>query len=73
VDLIQRQVRFKIRDVHFPEIGELLLELHGNDVLQGKVIDVTDNSESGRPFAVIQLDGVDRLSIVAIDNLQELP
>jgi len=69
VDLIERQVHFRVRDVQFPEVGELLWDLYANDVLEGKVIDVTTSAADGQPFAVVQLDGDRPLVVVAIDHL----
>ena len=70
VDLIERRVHVRIRDVFFPDVNDLLLELHGNDVLEGKVIDLTESAEGGQQFAIVRLDRADVLSIiVAVDHL----
>ena len=70
MNLIEKQVSFKIRDVQFPERTELLLDLFGDETLIGKVVDVTDNACNGQLFAVVQVAGLDDLSIVALDALQ---
>jgi hypothetical protein len=69
VDLIAQRVHFKVRDVQFPEVADLLWELYGNESLEGKVIELTSGGDDAQPFAVIQLDGDRPSVIVAVSNL----
>jgi hypothetical protein len=64
-----RLVHFRIRDVYYPEPQNVLAELHGDDLLQGRVIDVTDNQGREGAYAVIQVDGLEKPLIVAITRI----
>ena len=55
VELRNRWVHFRIRDVHIPDPEEVLVRLYGNDLLQGRVIDCSDSAE-GR-YLVVQVQG----------------
>lgn len=69
VDLRNRRVHFKIRDVHIPDPHELLVELYGNDLLQGKVIDLSDSGIQERAFAVVQVEGLKQPVIVPVERI----
>jgi len=69
VDLIERRVHFRVRDVQFPEVGDLLWDLYANEVLEGKVIELTSAADDPKPYAVVQLDGDRPSVIVAVDHL----
>ncbi len=69
VDLRDRYVRFKICDIYLPDPQEVLRELHGNDLLQGCVVDLSDSGEQREAFAVIKVAGVERLMIVPVDHI----
>jgi len=43
MDFKDQWVRFKVSDVYLPDPTQVLLDLHGNDLLTGKVIDVSDS------------------------------
>ena len=64
-----RLVHFRIRDVYYPDPQKVLTELHGDDLLQGRVIDVTDNQAREGAYVVVQVDGLDKPLIVAITRL----
>ena len=55
-------VNFKIKDVQVPDPADILMKLHGDDLLQGEIIDVSDAvSDSGfqqEAFAVIKVEGL---------------
>ena len=65
-----RLVHFRIRDVYYPEPQQVLADLHGDDLLQGRVIDVTDNQGREGAYAVIQVDGLDKPLIVSIARIR---
>jgi hypothetical protein len=52
-------VNFRICDAYVPEPVQILMELHGEDLLQGKIIDVSDSGSQDEQFAVVE---VERLS-----------
>jgi hypothetical protein len=62
-------VQFHVRDVHLPEPTALLDELYGSEVLEGKVVDLSDSGEAGGAFLVIEVSGLRQPCIVAIDRI----
>ncbi len=40
------------------------MDLHGRDVLQGKVIDLSDNGTEKEAFFVVEVSGIEQLVIV---------
>ena len=69
VDLRDRYVRFKICDIYLPDPQEVLRELHGNDLLEGCVVDLSDSGERREAFAVIKVAGIERLMIVPVEHI----
>jgi hypothetical protein len=65
-------VNFRIIDVYHPEPNQLLRELHGEDVLQGVVVDVSQGASAEADFAVIQVDGLRSPVIVSVNHLMEV-
>jgi hypothetical protein len=58
VDLKDQWVNFRIRDVYIPEPQKLLTELHGNDILQGRVVAFSDNEMHDGCFVVLEVEGI---------------
>lgn len=68
VELRDRWVHFQARDVYYPEPASVLTELHGDDLFQGKVVDITDGGEEGT-YAVIRVEGVKQPLVVAVRHI----
>jgi hypothetical protein len=60
-----RRVQFQISDVYFPERKKILEELHGKDLVQGDVIDVSEGREMG-DVLVVQVEGLAQPVIVPL-------
>ncbi len=69
MDLRNRWVHFKIRDVYLPEPEKLSLRLHGDDLLQGKIVDLSDSGVQEAAYAVVEVEGIDQPVIVAVDRI----
>jgi len=69
VDLKDRWVHFMIRDVFVPDPRAVLVELYGNDLLQGRVLDVSDSGARQEAFAVVRVDGLEQPVIVPIERI----
>ena len=69
MDLRGKWVHFRISDLYLPEPKEVLHELYGNDLLQGKVIQLSDSGTQPTVFAVVKVEGIDRPVIVPIDRI----
>lgn len=72
MELRNRQVRFRVRDIHIPEPQELLMKLHGDDLLQGTAIDLSDDGVHKDAFVVIEVAGIAHPVIIAVDRLLEV-
>jgi len=69
VDLLDQQVRFKVADIHTPHPLVVLYELHGNEVLEGRVVDLSDSGEQKEAFAVVEVEQVRQFLIVPVARL----
>jgi hypothetical protein len=72
MELRNRQVRFRIRDVHIPNPQKLLMDLHGDDLLQGRAVDLSDDGSRKEAFVVVEVDGLEPLVIIAVDRLLDV-
>ena len=65
MSLLHQLVNFRISDVYFPDPAEVLLELHGKDLLQGRVVDVSGSGSKDDHFVVVQVEGIQQPIIVS--------
>jgi hypothetical protein len=68
-DIINRLVNFQLRDVHMPDPRDVSLELHAHDILQGRVLDLTDSGATRDAFVVVEIDGVAGPVIVPMERI----
>jgi hypothetical protein len=69
MDWIDQRVRFKIRDVYHPDPMKILSDLHGDDLLTGKILDLSDSGIEKDVFAVIEVEVIQELLVVPIERL----
>jgi len=69
VDLKNHTVNFKICDIFYPDFQQILFGLHGNDVLRGRVIDLSQTGAADSSFAEIEVDLLEQRVIVPIDRI----
>jgi len=69
VDLKNHTVNFRICDIFYPDYQQVLFSLHGNDVLRGRVIDLSDTGEADSSFAEIEVVELEQRVIVPIDRI----
>jgi hypothetical protein len=43
--------------------------LHGNDLLVGKVVDVSDSGSQKEAFVIVQVEGIEVLIVVPVEHL----
>ena len=48
------------------------MELHGQDVLLGKIIDVSESDSRDQAFAVVEVEGLSQPVVVAMKHLKEI-
>ena len=70
-DLLNQQVRFRISDIYLPDPLVILNQLHGEDVLEGRVLDVSDGGTRSEQFAVIEVQGLDQIIIVPLASVND--
>jgi hypothetical protein len=69
MDVRDQRVQFKICDVYHPDPTQVLLDLHGNDLLVGKVVDLSDSDMQKEAFLVVEVEGIAELLIVPTDRI----
>lgn len=69
MDLKNQTVNFRICDIFYPDYQQVLFGLHGNDVLRGRVIDMSESGTIGGAFVEIAVDDLDDLLIVPLDRI----
>jgi len=65
-----RWVNFKIRDVYVPDPAEILMKLHGDDMLQGKVIDSSYSGLQQDAFVVVEVEGLAQPVVVPMNRIR---
>jgi len=71
-ELRNRLVNFKVRDVYLPDAREILIELYGNDIMQGRVLDLSDSGVAKRAFVVVKVEGVSNHVIVPMECILDV-
>jgi hypothetical protein len=66
------RVQFRIENVYIPEPAQLLVEIHGKDILLGEMIDVSESDVQSEAFAVVEVEGLSRSVVVATKYLEEI-
>ena len=69
VDLCQTRVHFRIRDVYLPDPHDVVFKIHADDVLEGKIVDMSDGGTADATYAVIEVDGINQPLIVPLDRI----
>jgi hypothetical protein len=69
MELRHRWVHFRICDVYHPDPAQVLIDLHGNDVLLGKVIDLSDSGLQKDAFVVVEVKGIVEPVIVPVERI----
>jgi hypothetical protein len=69
VDLKNHTVNFRICDIFYPDCQQILFQLHGNDVLQGQVVDLSESGVVDRSFVEIHVEGLAEHLIVPLERI----
>jgi hypothetical protein len=69
MDFRDQWVRFKVCDVYHPDPTQVLLDLHGNDPLTGKVVDVSDSGSRKEAFVIVKVEGIEAPIVVPVERL----
>jgi hypothetical protein len=68
VELRNRWVHFKVSDVHIPNAEQVLIELYGDHLLQGQVMDISEDIKQGK-FAVVKVEGISAPVIISLERI----
>ena len=69
MDLKNQTVNFRICDIFYPDCQQILFQLHGNDVLQGEVVDLSESGTVDGSFVEIKVDGLAEQVIVPLERI----
>ncbi|MEK6801866.1 MAG: hypothetical protein AABZ34_04265 [Nitrospirota bacterium] len=67
--LLNRFVRFKVSDVTIPGPQEVVNELYGRDMVQGKVVDITVSGTMEQAFIIVQVEGMNAPLILPAEKV----
>ena len=68
--LRNRWVCFKLRDVFVPPAHELLERLHAEDLLQGRVVGITEKGGAGQEtYLVVEVLGIESAVVVPLPRV----
>lgn len=67
--LLNRFVRFKVSDVTIPGPQEVVNELYGDDIVQGKVVEITESGALEQAFIVVKVEGMNALLILPAEKV----
>jgi hypothetical protein len=59
-------------DVYIPDPLKILKDLHGGDILQGKVIDLSDKGTEKEAFLVVEVEGIEQPVIVPAGGILDI-
>ena len=67
--LLNRFVRFKVSDVAIPGPQEVVNELYGRDIVQGKVVDITESGAKEQAFIIVKVEGMNAPLILPAEKV----
>jgi hypothetical protein len=65
-----RWVNFKIKHVYVPAPEQILMELHGDDLLQGTIIRSCDSGFQQDAFVVVEVEGLAQPVVVPMNRIR---
>lgn len=67
--LVNRFVRFKVNDVTIPDPQAVVTELYGDDIVQGKVVDITKSGRDEKTFIVVKVEAMKDVLILPAEKV----
>ncbi|BFU90761.1 MAG: hypothetical protein NTAFB01_19480 [Nitrospira sp.] len=67
--LMNRFVRFKVSDVAVPAPQTVVTELYGGDIVQGKVVDITESGTQEQTFIVVKVEAMKDFLILPAEKV----
>jgi hypothetical protein len=72
VNLKDKLVNFRIRDVWYPDPRDLMNSIYGQNLLQGTVCDLTESSEDHSTYLVVKVEGFPEPVVVPESAITEV-
>lgn len=69
MDLKNHTVNFRICDIFYPDCQQILFQLHGNDVLEGQVVDLSESGAVDSSFVEVQVEGLAEHLIIPLERI----
>jgi len=69
VDLKNHTVDFRICDIFYPKWEQILFQLHGSDVLQGRVVDLSETGDVDGSFVEVEVEGLSVRLIIPLERI----
>ena len=69
MDLKNHTVNFRICDIFYPDFEQILFQLHGNDILRGKVVDVSDAGMPNESYVEVKVPDLTVRLIVPLERI----
>jgi hypothetical protein len=66
-----RVVRFSIRDIRFPTVDDVLKALYVENIVEGKVVDVSDGGTDENRFVVVRLEKLEQPVVVPVAKIRD--
>ena len=71
MELKGRQVCFLVKDIYFPAPGEVLDQLHRDDVMSGCVMEVSDGGQDPQAYVVVKVKALSNPVVVPVKRLRD--
>lgn len=69
MDLKNHTVDFRICDIFYPKWEQILFQLHGSDVLQGRVVDLSETGDVDGSFVEVEVEGLSVRLIIPLERV----
>jgi len=66
-----RWVEFAIKDIYYPTPEVVLAALHGDDLMAGQIVDVSDGGCNGTRYAVVRVETLEQPLVVPVGRLHD--
>ena len=70
MELKGRRVAFAIRDIYIPTPDVILADLHGDDVIAGEIVEVSNGGGDAAAYVVIRVDALTQLVVVPVARIR---
>jgi hypothetical protein len=65
-----RLVKFLIKDIYLPQPFVILEELHGDNELKGRVLEVSDGGKEGASFLVVEVKTLREWCVLPVERVE---